>query len=544
MKPEITYRALVVGGQPNFIKGTFAPKLMEHGISVDWHHDWNQKRAPKALPTGCNLVLCIKDMVSHRLRDPAHKVAKASGVQALDVQRKWAHALQTLTDAGVIPRVANEGESMAQQYMDQFRSIREYAMAQDGRRPSNTEASRATGVPVDFVGMTKAITDGVAMSGVAFTEKTTKERKELELQQALENARDVVMMIFEDDPELLAARHDREQHSYVLEMLDAPPPNNYQLKTIFKEVREELRETFEYGKKRGRASKEGQVHRDRLRHMKTRFAAKYIERAKEEGKKLSKTDCQNQALKLFGSKIPKDILDETFGTEGKTEVNAENLPSNNTQQILKESHRFGKEPDRVIAIDISAEINHLVAPAEVKAVREVLGIPAFEVGVTREPDVMPPEEVEAELPDLAEISENMDASQEEMVEILDDLLNCETADEADAPEVSAEPEGEDMDELDAAIDALDDPEDLEEAEVISVDVLKEVDAEEREPRFDEAGNPMVFVNGHWRSFPRPSSRDAHTHMMVAGDDRAAQIGNAVATLIRAGCKVSFTIDTE
>ena len=93
-------QALVVGGQPNFVKDKLSRSLKRHGIVVHTHLSWTKKRPPPNLPKGIDLVYICTDMVGHGLSEPCMNMAREIGIPFVNGTRKWAESIERLTQAG------------------------------------------------------------------------------------------------------------------------------------------------------------------------------------------------------------------------------------------------------------------------------------------------------------------------------------------------------------------------------------------------------------------------------------------------------------
>ena len=100
-------KALVVGGEPSFVDSKFGPHLERAGIEPVGHWSWDLARAPGSLPQ-CELIVVIKDMVGHKLRNAAVFLAKKNGLRIAEVPRKWAKAEKHLFDLGLAKRSCND----------------------------------------------------------------------------------------------------------------------------------------------------------------------------------------------------------------------------------------------------------------------------------------------------------------------------------------------------------------------------------------------------------------------------------------------------
>ena len=521
METPIRHRAYVIGGERKFVEGTLSKRLMAHGIKVEWLFDWNKERqGVSKLPSGCTLVLCLKDMIGHRMRDPAHKLAKKAGISAYDIQRKWCQAAQTLLSAGVIqsvhPEDIEEDMTPAKQYYEDLTAIREYVATLKGRRPSPAEVAEAVGVEPGFLGMLRGINEGIALAQAASAKRSTKARKEeierLEEEQNLEHARDLCIMTFEDDPRLLL---DVEgAFKFVKSCFSEPPPTDAQLKQMVVEAAELCRRAVALGTKRGRRKPEEEADAKRLTQMRKMFARNYIKESEAEGRKVTQSALQKLAINVFGSKIPKVIMDEAFsGKAPKEKVEIE--VQTNTQDILMCGHLMGKMADVDAARAMTEEMGKKILAMEVTQVRESLGIPAFISEHTHEPDVLLGEGSAASL--LEEIEESIDES-------IDDFID----------------EAEDVEALDAALEAA--LEEELEGTALRGGSLIEPDPEINvDPTPDHHEPGPVLSDGP--QAVEPELGPVVPLKVVEGADQAALIGEAIAMLMRAGCKVAFSVIT-
>jgi hypothetical protein len=138
--PYRAIKALVVGGEPSFVDAKFAPHLVEAGIEPIGHWSWDLKKPPHSLPD-CDLVVVIKDMVPHMLRDQAIMLAKRRGLRIAEVPRKWVKAEKHLTELGLVhhtvPPPATEIATVAEA-MEVARAV-SLAICREGRLPAAAE---------------------------------------------------------------------------------------------------------------------------------------------------------------------------------------------------------------------------------------------------------------------------------------------------------------------------------------------------------------------------------------------------------------------
>jgi len=93
-------RALVVGGQPSFVKEKLAKSLARHGIRIHTHWSWEKRRPPQTFPVGLDLVYICTDMVGHTLSEPCMNWARENGLPYINGTRKWAESIIRLTQGG------------------------------------------------------------------------------------------------------------------------------------------------------------------------------------------------------------------------------------------------------------------------------------------------------------------------------------------------------------------------------------------------------------------------------------------------------------
>lgn len=92
--------ALVVGGQPSFVKEKLAKSLARHGIRIHTHWSWEKRRPPQKFPVGLDLVYICTDMVGHSLSEPCMNWARENGLPYINGTRKWAESIIRLTQGG------------------------------------------------------------------------------------------------------------------------------------------------------------------------------------------------------------------------------------------------------------------------------------------------------------------------------------------------------------------------------------------------------------------------------------------------------------
>ena len=417
--PVIRHRVLVVGSEISFIKDHFAPHLLEHGLRVDWHWDWDKKHIPSHLPAGCTLVINIKDMAGHRHRTLPHRYAKQAGIPFVDCQRKWCHAKQMLITKGLIKdpalKTAQKEPDMPGKYIHDLNAVRQFVKAQGGRRPSPEEVDSATNVGLGFLGMTRGINEGIALgqaqSGHKKGQEQAKDLKRVEHDARCNDVRDIATMLIEDDPRLIL--DPSHITSYIKECLEAPPPTQQVIKRITMSVQDEFHRVFKVGSRRGQASGQDAEDRERLMKLRESFTKLWFLEALglpafpdwEEVDDAAREDIetnlrqmppisslQSAAVGVFGSKVPMKIIDavrervtpevEQVEVSEPPEVEqvepvvveptiATKLPGRAAKKVLAQAHLVGEMKDGDLAekLDVSRET--------VRKIRNQMGIPPY-----------------------------------------------------------------------------------------------------------------------------------------------------------------------
>ena len=493
MKREIPrYKALVVGGEGVFVENHLKKRLANHGIQVHWHYSWDRCRGMTSLPAGCSIVLVVKDMASHsKHRDPVHKLAKRSGIRAFDIQRKWCHAAQVLISAGVIDSVhpVEETEMSGSSYQEKMTAVREYVQSLEGRRPSIEEVCDATGVSSDFLGLYRAVNEGIQLSAVKSGSRTAKkEKKKIINNAAIEDARETINILITENPSYLYMGMGALTLD-VQGFINFPPPSKRQLCDMVREAIQSFKETVALVQRRGRPTAETEEARKLVNEMRKNLVMNMLKQSyKNDGTIPTVSMIQEKGRRVFGGNIPQEML-STLRTSFIEEKGLSNTQPKSTPQAEVETEtpqkvevpKMGKAQQKVMAVanllgkqtDTSIAKLAGVSKTTVQLVRKQLGIEAYASGVS-EP-----------------------APRRSYVTVPPDHQDPSIA----APEPSP-----------------------------TAPVVEEVDAEEV-PHDDQ-----YWRRGHWasRGTAQPKTQES---------DQAQAIGNAIADLIRAGCKVKFSVES-
>ncbi len=87
---------LIAGGAKSLVYGNFARKLAKHDIKVGWYVSRQDGASFKGIPSGCEGVIIIRDLISHSLFHKIYLGAKDANVPFAAVPRKWSQAFPVL----------------------------------------------------------------------------------------------------------------------------------------------------------------------------------------------------------------------------------------------------------------------------------------------------------------------------------------------------------------------------------------------------------------------------------------------------------------
>tara|TARA_X000000950_G_scaffold225195_2_gene271525 strand:+ start:6367 stop:7917 length:1551 start_codon:yes stop_codon:yes gene_type:complete len=161
-------KALIVGGEPNFIKNVLTKRLLGYDIEVFSVWDWDHSKPITKIPTECDCVIVVKDMTGHTQRNVARQLAKRQGLMFIEIPRKWAVIKEHFKVLGLIPNSEKSDDVLHVQGEDfavVFARVVEcsYGMyKQSGVRPSAAEVSAQLDIPTWHLAMQKGIATGVA----------------------------------------------------------------------------------------------------------------------------------------------------------------------------------------------------------------------------------------------------------------------------------------------------------------------------------------------------------------------------------------------
>ena len=75
-------KALIVGGEPNFVKNVLTERLLEYDIEVFSVWDWDHSKPITKIPSECDCVIVVKDMTGHTQRNVANTSTPVYALQA------------------------------------------------------------------------------------------------------------------------------------------------------------------------------------------------------------------------------------------------------------------------------------------------------------------------------------------------------------------------------------------------------------------------------------------------------------------------------
>ena len=94
-------RVFIVGGFNSMVFGNFERNLNENGIKIGGHHQKGD--VLRAIPSDCDGVIIMYDMVGHHIMYQAEKLADIRNLPLVRVPRKWSVAVDHLRKTGFLP---------------------------------------------------------------------------------------------------------------------------------------------------------------------------------------------------------------------------------------------------------------------------------------------------------------------------------------------------------------------------------------------------------------------------------------------------------
>jgi hypothetical protein len=304
-------RALVVGGEPSFVDAKFAPHLEEVGIHPVAHWSWDLRRAPGTFPD-CELVVVIKDMTSHRIRDVALSRAKKRGIRIAEVPRKWAKAHEHLLELGLTapipsrpPRINNMEEAMAV-----ARRIAR-SVCREGRLPSSREIHSKTALEGIDPSILKdglyqqAIKEGretALMEGIIIMDAERRQR-------TAERINEWTALVLDDNPVLILDFDAlyAEVSSTLSKEVKIPNKETSRkwARKLVTEAAEGTRRGWMDANQRGRIKGAAKKNRDRLVQLKGLVLMRYV----AANPQVRRQDAEAHILAVFGTKhLPDDSM--------------------------------------------------------------------------------------------------------------------------------------------------------------------------------------------------------------------------------------------
>jgi hypothetical protein len=201
-------QVLVVGGEPSLVFGTLQGHLNEHDYDVGSH--LNRVRSAKNIPSGTDLVLVIKDMVTHTLRDSVKALAEKAGVAFVEVPRKWSKAQRILISKGIITETSQPSNDNMALSDTHFDFMVEYLKAEraKGRSPLLDEVKAVLreeyglDIQLSFNKFKQAVKDAAQAVPEYGCDKKKAEMKKLDEAARLSDVYQWAVLILELQPEL------------------------------------------------------------------------------------------------------------------------------------------------------------------------------------------------------------------------------------------------------------------------------------------------------------------------------------------------------
>lgn len=97
-------RVFIAGGEPDMVAGNLARNLNQEGIEIG-RHTPTAAAFNDIIPTGCEGVIVIRDMISHPYYYRVNEAARKAGVPFACIPRKWSTAQQVLRVQGFLKPV-------------------------------------------------------------------------------------------------------------------------------------------------------------------------------------------------------------------------------------------------------------------------------------------------------------------------------------------------------------------------------------------------------------------------------------------------------
>jgi hypothetical protein len=297
-------RALVVGGEPSFVDAKFAPHLEAVGIHPIAHWSWDLHRAPASFPD-CELVVVIKDMTSHKLRDVAVSGARKRGIRIAEVPRKWAKAHEHLLELGLTAdpidlspsRIKNVGQAMA----IAKRIARN--VCREGRLPSSKEIQSKTmleGVDPSILNnglYQQAIKEGrdtAQKEGIIIMDATRKT-------QTASRINEWTALVLDDNPELVLDMDAlyEEVTSTLSKEFRIPNKSTSQrwARKLVLDASTTVQKEWAQANRKGRATGVAKAERDRLTKLKTQVLLRYVARHPTH----NRCEAESYTLRVFGT---------------------------------------------------------------------------------------------------------------------------------------------------------------------------------------------------------------------------------------------------
>ena len=164
-------KALVVGGDGDFVQTVLTPRLFGVGIEVDTVWNCTKSRAIKKIPSACEAVIVLRDWVGHPMRDVFKNLAKRGGLYFAEISNKWSVANQDLIKAGLVNNggeaVERETLNLGVDYNATVQRVVDFAKEyyeKNGKRPKPKSVAHNLKISSHFVGMQRGINQGVALA--------------------------------------------------------------------------------------------------------------------------------------------------------------------------------------------------------------------------------------------------------------------------------------------------------------------------------------------------------------------------------------------
>ena len=347
-------KALVVGGDGDFVQAVLAPRLFDVGIEVDTVWNCTKSRAIKKIPSACEAVIVLRDWVGHPMRDVFKNLAKRGGLYFAEISNKWSIANRDLIRAGLVEggavKETRDQMVLPNNYSEMVQSVSEFArdyFEKHRKRPKAKSVAHALKIPQYFVGMQRGINEGVAMAkNVPFKTDDKMPLKEMVCAE-LQNSPEWVLDL-DDMAATLAMWREEENDSK------------------FKKRVVTIALGMQKGWKKADARPKNSPEKVFLVHLKTKWFENYARKHQFDKHHLpSHTDSKIECYRVFHSYLSRELYREVVeGLEGQTKNQTEREAA-----PVEETGIIPADPDGLIPSTMDQSVEGATSTPDEKGVQ-------------------------------------------------------------------------------------------------------------------------------------------------------------------------------